>query len=75
MSGQITLLTDPYGNANIFGNPITDTICHNGTQWVQLIQGFDNALYNAMVIGIILGFVIGVVAVILGIWWRNRDNP
>lgn len=75
MSPQIVLTTDPYNTANIFGNPIVERICHNGTQWLQLISDFDHALYNAMVIGIVLGFLIGVVGVIFGTWWRNRDSP
>lgn len=74
MNGQIILSTDPYGNANIFGNPVVDKICHNATQWMELIRNFDNALYNAMVIGIVLGFIIGAVGVIAGTWWRNRGN-
>ena len=74
MSGQVVLLTDPYGNANIFGNPIVEKICHNGSQWIDLIRQFDDALYDAIVTGLIIGFVIGIISISLGAWWKNYGN-
>jgi len=72
MSEQVVFLTDPFQNANIFGNPIVTKICHNGTQWLDLIRQFNQALYNAITVGLIIGFYIGIISVILGFWYWKK---
>jgi len=72
MSEQITFFNDPFQNANIFNNPVVEKICHNGEQWIELIRQFDQALMNAITVGLIIGFYIGIISVILGFWYWKK---
>ena len=74
MTEFIILSEDPFGNANIFGNPVVEKICHNSTQWVQLIADFDSTLWQAIISGLVIGFVVGISSFLIGRWWRNHGN-
>jgi hypothetical protein len=62
MGGQIILTTDPFGNANPFGNEEVYEFCINATQWMGQQQAFREVALQLGMICLIIGFMIGVFA-------------
>ena len=54
--------------------PLLSNVTLTATEWMKLVSDFNQAQYDAMVIGLIIGFTICAIGILVGTWWKNRGD-
>jgi hypothetical protein len=60
---QITLITDPFANANVWGNPEVERFCFNASEWVVQNQAFKDVAIQLGYFCLAAGWIIGALTV------------
>ena len=53
---------------------LNKNVTFTAAEWMQLVSDIHQAQSNAITAGLIFGFVVGIVALSLGLWWKNHKG-